>query len=89
MLEFPEVAMGHLPAVWWHAEGEPDGRGIHVEPLDVMLARMEAFTRVIMDRPESRIAIVGHATFFNHLTGVWLRNCEVFEWRLNAPAETA
>lgn len=78
--EFPEVALDHLPDVWWHAAGEPDARGIHVEPLDVMLARMAAFAAAVRARPETAIAVVGHATFFHHLTGRWLENCEVFEW---------
>ncbi len=87
MLDFPEVALDHLPATWWHAEGEPDGRGIHVEPVEVMLARMEAFVDAIKARPERMIAVVGHATFFHHLTGRWLNNCEVHPWHWAALAD--
>ncbi len=89
LIDFPQVALHHLPATWWYAEGDPDERGIHVEPLDVMLARLETFAAAIKARPEPVIAIVGHATFFHHLTGRWLDNCEVVQWvwdDRNAPA---
>ena len=79
--EFPGVTLDHLTDTWWHVEGVPDARGIHVEPLDVMLARMERFAETVKGRPEPVIAIVGHATFFHHLTGRWLDNCEVLDWR--------
>ena len=54
-----------------------------------MLARLETFAAAIKARPEPVIAIVGHATFFHHLTGRWLDNCEVVQWvwdDRNAPA---
>jgi glucosyl-3-phosphoglycerate phosphatase len=85
MAEFPAIALDHLPEIWWHAEGEPDERGIHVEPLEVLLARMEAFIAALKTRREATIAVVGHATFFNHLIGRWLRNCEVAEWHWDDP----
>ena len=89
--EFPQVSLAHLPDIWWHAEGEPDARGIHVEPLDVMLARLEEFADHVAGRPEATIAIVGHGTFFSHLLGRWLQNCEIVEWHpedrsIGAPA---
>lgn len=77
---FPDVAFDHLPDTWWHDAGVPDGRGIHVEPLDVMLARMHDFAASLRDRGEAVIAVVGHATFFHHLTGRWMQNCEILEW---------
>jgi glucosyl-3-phosphoglycerate phosphatase len=83
--EFPDVALDHLPEIWWHAAGEADERGIHVEPLDVLLARMAEFVAALKDRRESTIAVVGHATFFHHLTGRWLKNCEVVEWHWDDP----
>lgn len=87
--EFPGLALDHLPDTWWHAEGEPDARGIHVEPLDVMLARMERFAEAVKGRSEPVIAIVGHGTFFHHLTGHWLDNCEILDWRWREPPAAA
>ncbi len=87
--EFPHLKLDHLPAVWWHAEGEPDGRGLHVEPLPTMLARMERFAALVKGRPEPVIALVGHGTFFFHLTGRWLDNCEVFDWPWDEAAAAA
>ena len=86
MAEFPGLRLDHLPEIWWHAEGEADARGLHVEPLDTMLARIEHFARTVRDRPEPVIALVGHATFFHHLTGRWLDNCEVLDWRWDETA---
>ncbi len=36
-------------------------------------------------RPERTIAIVGHGTFFYHLTGEWLANCQVLPLDLDPP----
>lgn len=79
-VDFPDVSLDHLPATWWHDEGEADGRGIRVEPLEVLLARVQDFAAALRDRRETTIAVVGHATFFHHLTGRWLNNCEIVEW---------
>lgn len=84
---FPGIAFDHLPATWWHAEGETDARGIHIEPVEVLLARMEAFISLLKGRAETTIAVVGHGTFFHHLTGRWLNNCEILPWHWDqAPA---
>jgi broad specificity phosphatase PhoE len=78
--EFPGVSFDHLPETWWHDEGVADERGISVEPLDVMLARLHDFALALRDRKEGVIAVVGHATFFHHLTGRWMSNCEIVDW---------
>ena len=85
--EFPGVVFDGLAETWWHEEGTPDHRGIHVEPLEVTLARIEDFAEAIAGRPEGTIAVVGHATFFHHLTGHWMDNCEILPWdgRVVAP----
>ncbi|SER17519.1 Broad specificity phosphatase PhoE [Faunimonas pinastri] len=79
--EHPAFSLDHLPDVWWHAEGEPDERGICVEPLEALQARLAQFRIVLQGRPEQTIAVVGHGTFFFHLTGRWLDNCEILELR--------
>lgn len=78
--EFPTLSLGHLPETWWHDDGEPDDRGLRVEPLDVMLKRMADFVEALKARPERHLAVVGHGTFFYHLTGRWLDNCEIVPW---------
>ncbi|SFG42346.1 histidine phosphatase family protein [Methylobacterium gossipiicola] len=77
--EFPDVAVDHLPEIWWHAEGEPDADGLHVEPRPLFDDRVTGFRDWLAARPEDTIAVVGHGTFFFHLTGVWLDNCETVE----------
>jgi broad specificity phosphatase PhoE len=74
--EFPNVDLAHLDDVWWHAEGEPDERGICVEPVETVAARADAFRAFLAARPERVIAVVAHGTFFYHLTGKFLANCE-------------
>jgi glucosyl-3-phosphoglycerate phosphatase len=75
--EFPSVDVAHLDDVWWHAEGEADERGICVEPLEAVDARVAEFRSFLLGRPERVIAVVAHGTFFFHLTGRQLANCEV------------
>ena len=77
--EFPGLDFADLPPVWWHADGDPDHRGIHVEPEQVVRARVDAFTASLRAREERVIAVVGHGTFLWHLTGRVLANCEVAE----------
>lgn len=78
--EFPMLSLGHLPDTWWHDDGEPDARGLRVEPLEVMLARMADLVEALKARPERHVAVVGHGTFFYHLTGRWFANCEIVPW---------
>lgn len=77
--EFPDIQVGHLPETWWYAEGEPTDRGFHIEPRAIFDQRVAAFRDWLAARPERTIAVVGHGTFFFHLTGVWLDNCETTE----------
>ena len=78
--DFPMLSLSHLPDTWWHDEGEPNAHGIRVEPLDVMLKRMADFVETLRARPERHLAVVGHGTFFHHLTGRWFDNCEIVAW---------
>ena len=80
--DYPMLDLGHLPEVWWHAEGEPGALGFAVEPLDAALQRVELFRAFLAGRPECHIAAVGHGTFFYHLTGVALANCGMTELEL-------
>lgn len=77
--EFPGLGFAHLPPVWWHAEGQPDPRGICVEPEAVVQGRAAAFREFLRGRNERVIAVVAHGTFLWHLTGKVLANCEVAE----------
>lgn len=80
-LQFPVLAFDHLDACWWH-DGEKDHRGVAVEPDDVFIARVAAFTRWLSARPEPRIAVVGHGTFLHRMTGRHFANCEICAWSL-------
>lgn len=80
--DFPLYEFGHLGDIWWHAEGEADERGIHVEPIETLEERVETFRQWLAARQEAHIAVVGHGTFFFHLTGEFMRNCQVLPYRL-------
>jgi broad specificity phosphatase PhoE len=75
-VDFPSLDLAHLDDVWWHAEGAPDPRGICIESVASVAARALQFKWYLRGRPERCIAVVGHGTFFYHLTGRTLANCE-------------
>jgi glucosyl-3-phosphoglycerate phosphatase len=75
--EFSGLAFDHLDEVWWHKAGDPDDRGIAVEPEETLVERVRQFRHWLSARPERLIAVVGHGTFFHHLTGRHLQNCEI------------
>ena len=81
--EFPAFTVDHLPDVWWHQDEYPDQHGICYEPHETLLERVEGFRAWLKERPERIIAVVGHGTFFFHLTGLRLANCEVTELDLD------
>ncbi|MCJ2052703.1 histidine phosphatase family protein [Methylobacterium sp. J-070] len=82
--EFPHLDVGHLPEVWWHAEPGCEVGGYPVEPRPLFDARVAAFREWLRARPERTIAVVGHGTFFYHLTGTFLENCGFVELDLDA-----
>lgn len=75
--EFPSIDFSRLGDGWWHCEGTPDARGICVEPVEVVQQRAEQVRAHVLARPERVIALVGHGTFFFHLTGKVMANCEI------------
>lgn len=77
--EYPTLDFSHLDDIWWHAEGDVDPRGFHVEPLETTLERVRLFRAFLTGRSERHVAVVGHGTFFYHLTGVFLPNCGMTE----------
>ena len=79
LADFPSLSLAHLAEVWWHVEGVPDARGICVEPVERVKTRVAEFRTFLAARPEHSIAVVGHGTFFYHLTGTSLANCEIVE----------
>ena len=80
--EFPAFALDHLPDVWWHNDETADERGVCVEPVEAVFSRTQEFKRWLLRRPEHRIAVVGHGTFFFMLTGRKFANCEIAEIEL-------
>ncbi|MCB8882280.1 histidine phosphatase family protein [Acidisoma cellulosilytica] len=84
LAEFPTLEFGHLSETWWHVEGEPHEFGWHIEPPESLSERIALFRAFLAARPEQRIAVVGHGTFFYHLTGSFLPNCGMIELDLDA-----
>jgi broad specificity phosphatase PhoE len=76
-VDFPALDVAHLDDTWWHVDGDPDARGICIEPVASVAARALQFRSYLRTRPEACIAVVGHGTFFFHLTGRMLANCEM------------
>ena len=77
--EFPSIDLSQLDDAWWYKEGQPDARGICVEPIPVVQARAAQFKVDLLARTERVLALVGHGTFFYYLTGKVMVNCEVTE----------
>ena len=78
--DFPSLAFDHLDDPWWHDCAEKDALGHAIEPQHVFAARLADFRAWLVARPERSIAVVGHGTFFFHLTGVPFVNCGVLRW---------
>jgi broad specificity phosphatase PhoE len=72
---FPGLAFEHLDDPWWHSD-RSHPFAIVLEPEAVLLARVETFRAWLNRRPERVIAVIGHGTFLNRLTGRVFRNCE-------------
>lgn len=88
--DFPHLDVGHLPEVWWHAEeGAALTFGLPIEPRHLFDRRVAGFREWLRARPEKTIAVVGHGTFFYHLTGTFLENCATIELDLDAKPEAA
>jgi broad specificity phosphatase PhoE len=75
--EFPELIFDHLPDVWWHSAGDAP-LAVPSEPEEVLLERVEAFRNWLLCRTERRIAVIGHGTFLNRLSGHAFANCELY-----------
>lgn len=75
--EFASLAFDHLDEEWWPNGCTPDHRGIRFEPGDRFETRVKSFRRWLASRPVQRIAVVGHGTFFQHLSGKYMSNCEL------------
>lgn len=74
--DFPDLAFDHLDDPWWHHDpARPTA--IVQEPEPLLQGRVAAFRQWLAARPENEIAVVGHGTFLNRLTGVAFKNCEV------------
>lgn len=88
LAEFPGLAFDHLPDVWWHDSDERDPRGFAVETRDLVATRASEFKGWLAGRSEGSIVVVGHGTFFFHMIGRWMRNCEIARLDLT-PTEIA
>jgi len=88
---YSHLDFSHLDECWWH-QGEPDDRGLAIEPPDVLSMRADTFIRHLrQDRSllhdnhiagedaiaDRSIAIVSHGNFIRAVTGVQPANCEI------------
>jgi broad specificity phosphatase PhoE len=73
--DFPGLAFDHLDDPWWHCD-RANPQGILVESEETLLGRVRHFRDWLRARPETTIAVIGHGTFLNRLTGHQFRNCE-------------
>ncbi len=80
--EFPMLAFDHLDDPWWHTDGSHP-LAIVPEPDAVLDRRIAAFRDWLGRRPERRIAVIGHGTFFQRLTGRRLANAEILSLALD------
>ncbi len=78
--DFPALDFDHLEEVWWHKEPGSQAPFI-TEPLSVFEKRVHAFRGWLTDHPTTKVAVIGHGTFFHALTGHWMQNCEVQRWQ--------
>ena len=78
--EFPMLDFSCLEECWWY-DGAKDHRGVAVEPDPVLARRLAGFSAWLAARTESRVAVIGHGTFFHRLTGRHFGNCEIVEWQ--------
>ncbi len=77
--DYPTLDFAHLAEAWWHTGGAPGPLGFTVEPLEMVMDRVRLFRAFLAARPERDVAVVGHGTFFYHLTGIFLPNCGMTE----------
>ncbi|MFO7805913.1 MAG: histidine phosphatase family protein [Paracoccaceae bacterium] len=75
---FPTFDFDHLDDPWWHSD-TLDGWPYPREPLHAFEGRVTAFREWLIGRPESCIAVVGHGTFLNRLTGTVFANAQRLE----------
>lgn len=77
--EFPQLRFDHLADPWWHV-GEPDARGFATEPMSTFMQRVDRFASWARSQHGKTVMVVGHAAFFQQLTGDRLANCEIRLW---------
>lgn len=76
--QFAGLSFDHLDDPWWNCpSGDPNA--VEKESLSGVMERVEGFLERLRARPERRIAVVGHCTFFWLLTGHLMQNCEIFD----------
>lgn len=78
---FPELDFDHLDNPWWYHKQGHKGPFAE-EPHHMLQDRVDRFRGWLASRPERRIAVVGHGTFFYMLLGRFLNNAEVAELEL-------
>eukprot|EP00898_Chlorokybus_atmophyticus_P004130 jgi/Chlat1/4718/Chrsp30S08927 len=67
--EFPSMRFDHLPPVWWYSRPDapndaPGQRFGSREPKGHLRQRVGVFRKLLQQRPERSIIVIGHSTFF-------------------------
>ena len=78
--DFPHLDFSELDDPWWRHDAPIGALGFPQESEEHLAERVMAFKTMMADRPEPRIAVVGHGDFFRQLIGRHLENCELAEW---------
>jgi glucosyl-3-phosphoglycerate phosphatase len=78
-LAYPKLEFRQLEDVWWSTDGEPDERGVPIEPRAALDARVAAFEDWLATREEQSILLVSHAGFIRGLAGIEPDNCALYD----------
>jgi broad specificity phosphatase PhoE len=85
--DFPHLDFSTLSDPWWRLDVPACALGFPQESEEHLQERVRAFAALIAERPEERIAVVGHGDFFRRLIGRHLANCERAELDLSTARE--
>jgi broad specificity phosphatase PhoE len=75
--DFPGVDFSLVTDKWWHLE---NGSSVGPEPEEALQRRILIFNAFLRTLRGRNVAVVGHGTFFQRMTGRHLNNCEAVPW---------
>ena len=78
--EFPDFKFNNLNNFWWNNNIYINEKKIVSESMEDLDKRILIFKKWIYNRPEKKIALVGHGTFISRIINHFLNNCEFEIW---------